>query len=133
MVFLLASDRYNYEARVFAETYHDNYLNAGNFELVDYWQNVRDPEHINVTPARLNADGTENNTAIEDLNKIHIVGAIVDREAVGVSEVDRWTASSPMEAKRGFVNTFWHFNNRQWNDFGENGVVFIMKDKKNND
>lgn len=129
MVFLLASDRYNYEARVFAETYHDNYLNAGNFELVDYWQNVRDPEHINVTPARLNADGTENNTAIEGLDKIHIVGAIVDREAVGVSEVDRWTASSPMEAKRGFVNTFWHFNNRQWNDFGENGVVFIMKDE----
>lgn len=129
MVFLLGSDRYNYEARVFAETYHDNYLNTGNFEIVDYWQNVRDPEHINVNPAILNADGTAGTNTVDNMDEIHIVGVIADREAVGVSEVDRWTASSPMEAKRGFVNTFWHFDNRQWNDFGENGVVFIMKDE----
>lgn len=129
MLFMLGSDRYNFEARVFAETYHDNFLDAGNFEIVDYWQHINDPEHINVNPALLNADGTERTATEEEINAVkgaHIVACIIDRESIGVSEVDRWTASSPMEAKRGFVNTFWHFNDRYWNDFGENGVVFVI-------
>lgn len=129
MLFMLGSDRYNFEARVFAETYHDNFLNAGNFEIVDYWQNINDPEHINISPSLLNADGTERTATAEEIAAVkeaHIVATIIDREAIGVSEVDRWTATTPMEAKRGFVNTFWHFNNRYWNDFGENGVVFVI-------
>lgn len=129
MTFLLGTDKYNFEARVFSETYHDNYLNTEYFEIVDYWQNINDPAHISVDASLLNADGTERTLTAQEkqaISKAHIVGAIIDYEAVGVSEVDRWVASSPMEAKRGFVNTFWHFNNRFWNDFGENGVIFVI-------
>ena len=59
------------EARVFAETYHDNFLNAGNFELVSYWQNINEPANIKVDPALLNADGTDKTASTAEKNDVN--------------------------------------------------------------
>lgn len=112
-------------ARVLSEIYHDDKLSMIDHEEVTYWQNIDVPDSIkadaNVFDPTTGGIVTTGATTVNN-----IFGVIFDEEAIGVTNVNQWAQSTPMNARGGYSNTFWHWTRRHWNDFTENGVVLLL-------
>jgi hypothetical protein len=55
-----------------------------------------------------------------------IFGVMFDEAALGYTLVNQWSAPTPFNARGGYSNIFWHETARYWNDFTENGVIFLL-------
>lgn len=124
-VYIFNPFKFNIDSMVLASAYHDNYLKYADKEVVNFWQSIKTPDTINVKPVYLDVDGSlvESSDAV---NKSKVFGVIFDEEAVGITTVNQWSAPTPFNAKGGYSNMFWHFTDRYWNDFTENGVVLLL-------
>lgn len=114
------------DASVMTSIFNDEYLKFAEHERVSYWQSIDSPDGINVTPAYLQPGGTVK-VETEELVQAGIFGTLFDEEAVGITTFGEWSAPSPFNARGGYSNIFWHFNDRYFNDFTENGVVFLLQ------
>lgn len=106
-------------------TFNEELLKMIDFEKVNYWQSPAAPQSINIKPNYINNRGqldTED-TAVEVEN---IFGVLFDREAAGYTVVNTWSQSTPMNARGGYTNTFWHFTDRPWLDLTENALVLLL-------
>ena len=124
-VYLYAPSKFGIESRVLADTYHDNYLSMAKHEAVNFWQAIKTPDTINVKPTFMKADGTLQ-TPTNAVVQANVFGVIFDREAMGYTTVNQWSSPAPFNAKGGYTNVFFHFTDRHWNDFTENGIVLLM-------
>lgn len=124
-VYLYAPARYQTETMVLADVYHDNFLRMADNETVNFWQSIDKPDEINVQPVYLQADGTLKSDD-PPVNKKGIFGVMFDEEAAGYTVVNQWSAPTPFNSKGGYSNIFWHFTDRYWNDFTENGIVLLL-------
>lgn len=124
-VFLYAPARFNIESMSLANTYNYNFLKMAYNETVNYWQSIQSPSKINVKPSYLQADGTIT-TPKDALEQDDIFGVIFDEEALGYTVMNQWSATTPFNAKGGYSNVFFHFTDRFWNDFTENGLVLLL-------
>lgn len=113
------------EAMVLSETFHTEFLKFVDYEGVNFWQAINNPDSINVKPAFMGTDGTIV-TAASEVQQNNILGVLFDEEALGYTTINQWAMPSPFNAKGGYYNQFWHFTDRYWNDFTENGVVLIL-------
>lgn len=123
-VFLYQPTLNQINSQVLSTTYNDNYLKIAKTEGVNFWQSINSPASISVTPMGLNADGTVSATAAQTVN--NLFGVIADREALGYTTMSTWAANTPFNARGGYYNMFWHFTERYWNDFTENGVILLL-------
>lgn len=124
-VYLYAPARYQTETMVLADVYHDNFLRMADNETVNFWQSIDKPDEINVQPVYLQADGTlKSDDSL--VNQKGIFGVMFDEEAAGYTVVNQWSAPTPFNSKGGYSNIFWHFTDRYWNDFTENGIVLLL-------
>lgn len=124
-VYLYAPARFNIESMSLANTYNYNFLKMAYNETVNYWQSIKSPSKINVKPSYLEADGTIT-TPEAALEQDDIFGVIFDEEALGYTVMNQWSATTPFNAKGGYSNVFFHFTDRFWNDFTENGLVLLL-------
>lgn len=124
-IYLYAPSKFGIESRVLADTYHDNYLSMAKHEAVNFWQSIKTPDTINVKPTWMKADGTLQ-SASNAVVQAAVFGVIFDREAMGYTTVNQWSSPAPFNAKGGYTNVFFHFTDRHWNDFTENGIVLLM-------
>lgn len=124
-VYLYAPARFNIESMSLANTYNYNFLKMAYNETVNYWQSIQSPSKINVKPSYLQADGTIT-TPEAALEQDDIFGVIFDEEALGYTVINQWSATTPFNAKGGYSNLFFHFTDRFWNDFTENGLVLLL-------
>ena len=112
---------------VLGDVFHDDRYKLIDYERVGYWQNPMDPDSININNlTRMTSTGTVDVTGTSNISGV--IGCLFDEEAVGVSTFNEWSAPTPFNAKGGYTNIFWHFNDRYYNDFTENGVVFVIQD-----
>lgn len=112
-------------ARVLSEIYHDDKLSMIDHEEVTYWQNIDVPGSIKANANVFDSE-TGSIVATGETTVNNIFGVIFDEEAIGVTNVNQWAQSTPMNARGGYSNTFWHWTRRHWNDFTENGVVLLL-------
>lgn len=124
-VYLYAPARFNIESMSLANTYNYNFLKMAYNETVNYWQSIQSPSKINVKPSYLQADGTITTPEVA-LEQDDIFGVIFDEEALGYTVMNQWSATTPFNAKGGYSNVFFHFTDRFWNDFTENGLVLLL-------
>lgn len=112
-----------------AGTYHDDYLSVDGVEDVAYWQAAQSPMEIKNKPTFLRADGTLNQFGPSDdpVNLTTLAMVVADKEALGITRVNQWEASTPFNAAGGYTNLFWHWTIRFWNDFVENGMIVLMQ------
>lgn len=112
-------------ARVKADTYHDTYLELSDVVSIPYWQGTDSRMEINMLPTYLQADGTltQPQTAVQEEN---VLGVIFDEEAMGMTIVNQWQASSGLNPSGGYFNMFYHFTERWFNDFTEKGLVLVL-------
>ena len=91
-----------------------------NAETVPYWQgsgtqyNFADNSHVNVK-----------SSAGNDINLSGVLGVMFDREAIGVSNLDRRVTTN-YNAKAEFFNNYYKFDCGYFNDTNENFVVFFI-------
>lgn len=113
------------DASVLSSVYNDNYLKWADHEQVNFWQSISTPDGINVKASYMKSDGTvisdETGTATSN-----IFGVLFDEEAVGITTCGQWSSASRFNARGGYTNFWYHFNDRYYNDFTENGVVFLL-------
>lgn len=124
-LYLYSEELNNIDATVMSSIFNDSYLKMADHEKVGFWQNIDTPDGIHVKASYMNASGNVVSDS-EGTATSNIFGVLFDEEAVGVTTYGEWSAPSPFNARGGYSNIFWHFNDRYYNDFTENGVVFLL-------
>ena len=113
------------EATVLSTTFHNEFLRLVDYEGVNFWQAINNPDEIKIKPSFMNSEGAvvQPSTPVK---KTKILGVLFDEEAAGYTVVNEWAQPTPFNARGGYYNQFWHFTDRYWNDFTENGVVLML-------
>lgn len=124
-LYLYSEELNNIDATVMSSIFNDSYLKMADHEKVGFWQNIDTPDGIHVKASYMNDSGNVV-TDSEGTATSNIFGVLFDEEAVGITTYGEWSAPSPFNARGGYSNIFWHFNDRYYNDFTENGVVFLL-------
>ena len=105
---------------LYSDTYHNEFVALGKHETVPCWQasgqsySFNDVSTIEVKTA----SGT-------DIKVTGVIGVMFDRDALGVSNLDRRVTSN-YNAKAEFFNNYFKFDAGYFNDTNENFVVFYM-------
>lgn len=116
----------NINTEVLSGVFNESYMRIIDHESANYWQSISTPDQIQVVPTYLNtADGTLT-TATDTVTVTPLIGVMFDREALGITRINEWSMATPMNPKGGYTNYFWHFTTRWWNDFTENGLIFVL-------
>ena len=114
------------EAYLYGDTYHNEFVKLPRAEEVPFWQGSgktfawSDTSKIIVTPT-----GSQNSVTINN-----VVGIAFDREALGVSNLDRRVTTN-WNPKAEFTNNWYKFDAGYFNDFNENIVVFTLGEPTN--
>lgn len=113
------------DSMVNSTTFNDDYLKKPRWEAVNYWQSPDKPDSIDVTPSYMGTDGTIK-TATAAVQQGDIIGTIFDDEAIGYTTFDATVLSTPVNARGQYWNIWYHWVDRYWNDFTENGYVLLL-------
>lgn len=109
------------EAYLYSDTYHNEFVKLPKAEEVAFWQGSgtgfawADTSKIIVTPRDSEQSVTVNN----------VVGIAFDREALGVTNLDRRVTTN-WNPRGEFTNNWYKFDAGYFNDFNENIVVFTL-------
>lgn len=125
-LYMISKEINNMQTGVFSSVFNDNYLKTVDFEPVSFWQSIKDPYKICGNVSYMDVKGTLKTGNIPENNTAPVLAVLFDEESMGVTTVNQWSAAAPFNAKGGYTNTFWHFTDRYYNDFTENGVVFML-------
>ena len=108
---------------VYGDIFHENYMDIGNYEEVNFWQSIEDTQSINVTAAYSDADGAVKTGTADNEN---VLGIIFDREAAGYNTVINRSWTTPYNGKGAYTNNGISFSDRYFNDFTEKAIVFTL-------
>ena len=123
-VYLYAKLMNDMKARVLSSTFNYGFIEYADVEEVNYWQSIDTPMAIDVTPNYLDADGSIKTGAEQNIT--NLVGVIFDREALGYTVMNEWSATTPLNASGGYWNTFYHFLMKWWVDYSEKGIILLL-------
>lgn len=115
-----------FDAMVKANTFHDNYLKYTDYEGVNFWQSIENPDSISARAIYTKTDGTVI-TADGPTNESGIFGVIFDEDALGYAQVNAWNSLTPFNPVGGYWNDVDHVNFRTLMDMTEKGVVLLLK------
>ena len=110
------------KAYLYSDTYHKEFTALPNAEKVAYWQgsgtnyDFASTSKIHVTTS-----------SGDEVEQSGILGIIFDRDALGVSNLDRRVTTN-YNAKGEFFNNWYKFDAGYFNDLNENFVVFYVSD-----
>lgn len=124
-LYLYTPEMNNVESSIFSSVFNEQYLKMMDYEGVNFWQSIKTPMGIKVKTSYINNNGAIVNDAAATETS-NILGVLMDEEAVGVTTYGARTAVTPYNARGEYTNVWWHFNDRYWNDFTENAVVFLL-------
>lgn len=108
---------------VYGDIFHENYMNIGNYEEVNFWQSIEDTQTINVTAAYTDANGAVKTGTADNEN---VLGIIFDREAAGYNTIINRSWTTPYNGKGAYTNNGISFSDRYYNDFTEKAIVFTL-------
>ncbi len=124
-MYMLGQDRYQIDARVLADTFHDNYLKYADVETVNFWQGIETPDKIIVKPTYTNTSGVVT-TAGSAITKTGVFAVLFDEDAMGWSMVHQKVLATPINPRGLYRNMWYHMRLRCFSDNTEKGVVFLL-------
>lgn len=124
-LYLYTPEMNNVESSVFSSVFNEQYLKMMDYEGVNFWQSIKTPMGIQIKANYMDATGTVKTDATVAATS-NIFGVLMDEEAAGITTYGARTATTPYNARGEYMNVWWHFNDRYWNDFTENAVVFLL-------
>ena len=115
------------KTNVFSEIFHPSYIELGaEYEGVDYWQSPDSPMDIDITPA-ITDTITKQQIAGAEVETT-VVGMIFDKDSIMTSYNLESVRTTPVEARKGYRNTWLTVAKNVICDPTENCVIFIMED-----
>ena len=112
------------DAMVLADTYHDNFLRYADVEAVSFWQSIKAPRSVSVTPVYVDGNGAVKvGTAVAETA---VVGIMFDRDAMGYNVYNDVLETSPYNAKGQYYNIFAHMDVQLQLDVTEKIAVFYL-------
>lgn len=123
-IYLYSPARHQMDARVLADTYHDTYLRYADVESVNYWQSIRTPDSVNVTPAYTTAAGAV--VTGDPVNQAGIFGLMFDEDAMGYALLDRRMVPTPVNASGLYRNLWVHAKQKVFMDNTEKAVLLLL-------
>lgn len=124
-MYILAQEMNTIQTTVLSSVFNAQFLELVDYEEVSFWQNIDSPDHVNVQANYLAEDGTIT-TAGSATDTDNVFGVLFDEEAIGQATMNRSVDVTPYNAAGKYWNTFFHFTERYWNDFTENGIVLLL-------
>ena len=124
-MYMLGQDRYQIDARVLADTFHDNYLKYADVETVNFWQGIETPDKIIVTPTYTNTSGVVT-TAGSAVTQTGVFALLFDEDAMGWSMIHNKVIPTPINPRGEYRNMWYHMRLRCFSDNTEKGVVFLL-------
>lgn len=113
------------DARVLADTYHDNFLRYADVEGVSFWQDINDPLKVSVTPVYVDNTGAVK-AAAANVAVDNVIGIIFDRDALGYNVYNEVLETSPYNAKGQYYNIFSHADVQLQSDVTEKAAIFLL-------
>lgn len=123
-MYMLGQDRYQIDARVLADTFHDNYLRYADVETINFWQGIDTPDKVMVTPTYTNTSGVA--TTGDAITKTGVFALLFDEDAMGWAMVHEKVIPTPVNARGEYRNMWYHMRLRCFSDNCEKGVVFLL-------
>lgn len=120
----------NAEAVVMPTIFNEQYLNDGKgYELVNYWQSKSNPYGIDVTPAMPDVSGGSG-VQIKGarVNLDCVLGIVFDEDALLVDYQLDDVATTPLEARKHFYNTWYTLRKNAISDITEKAALIYMAD-----
>lgn len=124
-LYLYTPEMNNVESSVFSSVFNEQYLKMMDYEGVNFWQSIQTPMEINVQTRYMLPTGVITSDS-KGTTTSNIFGILMDEEAAGITTYGARTATTPYNARGEYMNVWWHFNDRYWNDLTENAVVFLL-------
>lgn len=128
------------KAMVMPEIFNDEYLKPSQFEPVDYWQafsldqDTRASVDIKVTVPAWLEDLILNTTGSSDTAYVfqpdYVLGCLYDRDAVLTDFQFETARTTPLEARKNYINTWMDFGLGAIGDPTENFVLFVMSENE---
>ena len=120
------------EAYLQSDTYHENFVKLPNAETVPYWQGSgTDYDFESTSAINVKYQPSQNDAgtlpAAVTVEQGGILGVMFDRDALGVSNLDRRTTTN-YNPRGEFFNNWYKFDAGYFNDLNENFVVFYVED-----
>ena len=111
-----------------SDTFHNELSRLPKAESINYWQGTgNDYSFDSVSKIHVVSKVSSDGETFEEKETIisGVVGIIFDNDALGVNN-EREKTTSHYNANGDFINNFYKSFARYFNDFDENGVVFIV-------
>jgi hypothetical protein len=107
-----------------SDTFHKELLSLPKCETVPYWQGSG-TDYASASTSKIHVATASDNTVT--IEQDYILGVMFDRDALGVSNLDR-RVTSQYNGKGEFFNNWYKADAGYFNDMNENFVVFYAKD-----
>lgn len=124
-VYLYSPFQRQMDARVLADTYHDNYLKYADVETIPFWQSLDSRAEVDVTPSYVDNSGTLV-TPAASVNVENVFGLIFDRDAMGMTILDRRVLSTPLNESGLYRNIWVHGKQRVVFDNTEKMALLLL-------
>ena len=128
------------KAQVMPEIFNDEYLAAPQFEAVDFWQafdldvDKRASVNLKITVPAWLEDLIANTTGSSDtaftFNPDYVLGCLFDKDALLTDFQFETARTTPLEARKNYINTWMDFGLGAIGDPTENFVLFIMSENE---
>ena len=110
---------------VLSSIFNPEMLAIGEYEKVNFWQDIERGPEVNVKPSYLGADG-EKATSDNAITFDYVLGVLYDVEAMGWTNIFESTDTTPFNAAGRYYNTYYHGQSCPWVDMTENGRVYYL-------
>ncbi|MBO5839667.1 MAG: hypothetical protein J6R06_08345 [Bacteroidales bacterium] len=124
-VYLYSPFQRQIQSRVLADTFHDNYLKYADVETIPYWQSIKTKDSVTATPSYVDNTGTLV-TPASPVGVDHVFGLIFDRDAMGMTILDRRVLSTRVNESGLYRNIWVHGKQRAVFDNTEKCAVLLL-------
>lgn len=125
VLYMYAPELRQMEARVLADAFHDTRLEYKAVELVNYWQAIDTPMSVSGKPVYMGADASLV-TPQAASTVANVFAVLCDWEAMGIRRYSEGMRATPLNARGRYTNFWYHWRWRNYVDFTENAVVFLL-------
>lgn len=124
-VYLYSPMQRQIEARVLADTFHDNFLRYSDVESLAYWQSIDSKDTVEVIPSYVDNTGTLV-TPASAVTVENVFGLIFDRDCMGMTVLDRRVLSTRVNEAGLYRNIHVHARQRVVFDNTEKACLLLL-------
>lgn len=124
-VYLYSPMQRQIEARVLADTFHDNFLRYSDVESMAYWQSIDSKDTVEVIPSYVDNTGTLV-TPAQAVTVENVFGLIFDRDCMGMTLLDRRVLSTRVNEAGLYRNIHVHARQRVVFDNTEKACLLLL-------